>query len=140
MNLIDLYEYAEQHGIDIDWFDMQHATALSMPLGGDTYGIALNPKSIQTCAEEKSCIAHEIGHCATGSFYNRYSPFDICQQHENHADKWAIYHVIPEESLNEAVSMGYTSTWELAEYFDVDEILIKKAICLYQKGNLAEVL
>lgn len=140
MNLIDLYEYAEQHGIDIDWFDMQRAAALSMPLGDDRYGIAINPNEIQTLADEKSCIAHEIGHCATGSFYNRYSPFDLCQKHENHADKWAIQHAIPEEELNEAVSMGYTTVWELAEYFDVNESLVKKAICLYQNGNLAEVL
>lgn len=140
MNLIDLYEYAEQHGIDIDRFSMQRASSLSMPLGKGEYGIAIDPDKVNTRSEEKCCIAHELGHCETNSFYNRYTPFDVQQKHENHADKWAIRHIIPEESLNEAVSMGYTTVWELAEYFEVNEEFIKKAICLYQKGNLAEVL
>lgn len=139
MNLIDLYEYAEQHGIDIDWFAMQRAESLSMPLGDDNYGIAINPKKVKTLSEEKCCVAHETGHCMTGSFYNRYSPYDVRKKHENQADKWAIHHLIPEDQLQDAVENGYTTVWELAEYFDVTENLMKKAICLYKNGNLAEI-
>ena len=40
-------------------------------------------------------FAHELGHCETGSFYNRYAKLDVRQQHENRADKWAIRRLVP---------------------------------------------
>lgn len=44
--------------------------------------------------------------------------------------------MIGEEELNEAVSEGYTELWELADYFNVSEDFMKKAICWYKFGNL----
>lgn len=139
MNLDELYTYAEQHNISVDDFSMERAIAVSMPLGGDSYGIAMDSKKTETTIESKCYLAHEIGHCMTNSFYSKYSPFDIKQKHENKADRWAIKHLIPEEDLDIAVSKGYTTVWELAEYFDVTEPLMKKAICFYKNGNLADI-
>jgi len=34
-------------------------------------------------------LAHELGHCECGAFYNRYSPFDLVGKHERRADCWA---------------------------------------------------
>ena len=64
-------------------------------------------------------LAHELGHCETGSFYNRYAKLDLRQKHENRADKWAIQHLIPVEELDEAVADGYTDLPSLAEHFCV---------------------
>ena len=116
---------------------MRRNKSLSMPLGDDRYGIALNPRQLETTAEEKSSLAHEVGHCMTGSFYNRYATCDIRQKHENRADKWAIKQLIPQDELEEAVANGYTEIWRLAEFFDVTEDYIRKAISLYKFGNLA---
>ena len=91
---------------------------------------------ISAGAKERTHLAHELGHCVTGSFYNRYSGLDNRQKQENRADKWAIEEMIGEEALNEAVSAGNTEVWQLADYFNVSEEMMKKAICLYKFGNL----
>ena len=90
-----------------------------------------------TEAQERTQLAHEIGHCETGSFYSRYVKVDSRQRHENRADKWAIHKLIPSDRLNEAVSQGHTEIWELAEYFEVTEDFMRKAVCYYTHGNLA---
>lgn len=76
-------------------------------------------------------LAHEIGHCIRGAFYNPYAKTDIRKKYENHADKWAIRHLIPKEDWFAALHDGYTEVWELAEYFDVTEEFIRKAHELY---------
>ena len=76
-------------------------------------------------------MAHELGHCKRGAFYNQYSSFDIRSRHEYRADKWAVQQIIPYEELISACESGYTERWELAEYFDVTENFITKAFEVY---------
>lgn len=74
------------------------------------------------------CFAHELGHCMTGSFYNLYSPFDLRSQHEFRANKWAIQKLIPFSALVRAGKDGCRERYEFAEYFDVSEAFIQKAV------------
>ena len=135
-NLLDLYAYAERRHIDVDWVPMRRAMSLSVPLAYG-YAIALDPWKLGTLAQETVCLAHELGHCETGSFYNRYAKLDVRQQHENRADKWAIRQLVPEVALDQAVADGYTDLPSLAEHFCVTVPFMRKAICLYTHGNLA---
>ena len=48
--------------------------------------------------------------------------------------------MITEEELDEAVANGHTEIWDLADYFDVTEEFMRKAVCLYTYGNLATEL
>ena len=139
-NLDSLLACADEQGIDVDWFPMNRAESLSIPLSGDTYGIAIDPFKIKSTPDLVHKLAHEIGHCVTGSFYNRYTKFDIRQRHENRADKWAISHLIPVEELDEAVAGGCSELWELAEWFGVTEQFMKKAVCYHVHGNVATEL
>lgn len=133
---LDLYAYAERRIIDVDWIPMRRATSLSVPLG-DRYAIALDPWKLGSLAQETVCLAHELGHCETGSFYNQYAALDVRQRHENRADKWAIQHLIPVEELDEAVAEGCEDIPALSEHFCVTEDLMRKAVCWYTHGNLA---
>lgn len=135
-NPLDLYAYAERRNIDVDWIPMRRATSLSVPLG-DGYAIALDPWKLGTLAQETVCLAHELGHCETGSFYNRYAALDVRQQHENRADKWAIRRLVPENALDAAMADGCDTIPALADRFDVTEAFMRKAICWYAHGNLA---
>ena len=139
-NVISLLGCAEENGIDVDWFPMKRAESLSIPLSDGTFGIAIDPSKLQSTADLTHKLAHEIGHCMTGSFYNRYSTFDCRQRHENRADKWAIKHLIPESELDDAVANGCTELWELAERFGVTEQFMQKAVCYYVHGNVATEL
>lgn len=140
ISLIDLYDYAEANGIDVDWFPMCMADSLSVELPDGSCCIAIDPWKIETVAKETVALGHELGHCSTGSFYNRYAKRDVVQKHENRADKWAIRELIPKEELDRAVEDGRTELWELAEYFGVTEDFMRKAICWYTHGNLATEL
>ena len=133
---LDLYAYAERRNIDVDWIPMRRATSLSVPLG-DGCTIALDPWKLGSRAQETVCLAHELGHCETGIFYNQYAALDVRQRHENRADKWAIQHLIPVEDLDEAVVEGCEDIPALSEHFCVTEDLMRKAVCWYTHGNLA---
>ena len=52
----------------------------------------------------------------------------------------AIQKLVPVDELEDAISLGYSEPWELAEYFDVTEDFIKKAVCYYTNGNVASEL
>lgn len=135
--LIDLYQYAEHRGIDVDWIPMERALSLSVPLDDGSCCIALDPWKMDTVEKEIVCLAHELGHCECGAFYNRWAACDVRQRHENRADKWAIEHLISPEELDGAVAAGNTEIWSLAEYFGVTEDFMRKAVCWYTHGNLA---
>ena len=135
-NPLDLYAYAERRNIDVDWIPMRRATSLSVPLG-DGYAIALDPWKLGSLAQETVCLAHELGHCETGSFYNRFAKLDVRQRHENRADKWAIRRLVPEDDLDAAMADGCDTIPALADRFGVTEPFMAKAVCWYAHGNLA---
>lgn len=139
-SLQELYHIAQQNNIVVDHFRLRKREALSiMDSDGYCY-IAIDPHSIAGDADERNKLAHELGHCLTGSFYNEYAKCDCRQRHENTADKWAIHQLISVEDLDDAVAHGYTEIWELAEQFGVAEEFMRKVVCLYVYGNVAAEL
>lgn len=135
--LMDLYRIAEERGIEVDCFDLQKREALSMmDTDGDCF-IAINPLKLLSAQDEREKLAHELGHCCTGSFYNQHAGCDIRQKHENRADKWAISKLIGKDELDALVEAGHTEIWDLAELFGVTEDFMRKAVCWYKNGNLA---
>ena len=89
-----------------------------------------------TLADEKVKLAHELGHCETGSFYNRYAARDIRQKYENRANKWAYKKLVPQDELAEACLQGYREPWELAEYFGVTEFFLRNALEFYRNSSI----
>ncbi len=139
MTLNELYCLAEDEQITVFNFSLGKREALStMDYDGQCY-VAIDPHKVASAADEKTKLAHEIGHCVTGAFYNVYTPHDSMQRHENRADKWAIKKLIPEDELSKAVDKGYTEIWELADLFRVTEDFMRKAISWYKYGNLYSV-
>lgn len=139
-SLQELYHIAQQNNVVVDHFRLRKREALSiMDYDGECF-VAIDPTRIISEADERNKLAHELGHCLTGSFYNEYSQYDCRQRHENTADKWAISQIIPVEDLDEAITHGCTEFWELAEWFDVAEEFVRKAVCWYVHGNVATEL
>lgn len=139
-SLSRLYQIAEEENIEVDCFDLRKREALSMMDDDGCCSIAVNPYKLRSERDERMKLAHELGHCITGSFYNAYATADCRQRHENQADKWAIQKLVPSDELKDAVSLGYSEPWELADYFEVTEDFIKKAVCYYTNGNVAAEL
>lgn len=132
----NLFCIAEKNGIIIDYCSIPKNVSLSAHIDKEDF-ILMDCSLVHNEVKEKTCLAHEMGHCMTGSFYNPYSELDIRKKHENKADKWAIQHLVSKDELEEAVIEGNTEIWQLAGYFDVTEDFMRKAICWYVHGNLA---
>ena len=139
-NVSALYEIANEQNIEVLEYSMPVNESMSVMDDSGLCFIGIDPNTRDGNIQERVHLAHELGHCVTGSFYNRYSNFDCRQRHENRADKWAIRKLITAEDLDQAVAEGYTEVWELAELFGVTEQFMRKAICLYVHGNVSEEL
>jgi Zn-dependent peptidase ImmA (M78 family) len=132
MELNKLYELADSEGIVIDDFPMGTISAQSqMLLDGSCY-IALDSRQFHTQADEKVALGHEVGHCLTGSFYNRYSLFDVRTHYERRANKKAAYMLIPLDELIAALESPWGSVFDLAEHFGVTEDFMRKTLEIYE--------
>lgn len=133
MTLDELYIYAEDREIEVDDFPMRELVSASFP----EKWIAIDTRKIKTRMEEKVALAHEVGHCETGSFYNIHSPFDLREKHERRANVWSYQKLVPHKALLAAVEKGITEIWELAEYFDVPCDYMQKAAEYWRQVEMA---
>ena len=133
MNLNDLYSYADEHNISVISFDMPKSESMSVLYDGNCF-VGIDPLAVRDEIDEKEKLAHEIGHCETGAFYNEYAACDIREKHERRANIWAIKKLVPKDKLIKAIQSGFgENRWELSEYFGVTEDLMKFALEYYFK-------
>lgn len=135
-----LYDLAMEQNIEVLEYSMQLNGSMSIIADSGQCYIGMDQGIMDGSVQERVHLGHELGHCITGSFYSIHTAVDRRQRHENKADKWAIRKLIPVDELDEAVAEGCTEIWDLAERFGVTEQFIKKTICLYVHGNVAEEL
>ena len=125
----ELHEIASKEDIEIIDIKGYNIDSMSIQTDSGNCYIGIDGRNM-TESEEVVHKAHELGHCMTGSFYNRYSKFDLISKHERRADVWAIKKLVKEDELIDAFEHGIIEIWELAEYFDVTEEFMIKA-CQY---------
>lgn len=136
--MTDLFLAAKNEGITIEYCRLPTNGSISVQ-DEDGDFVLMDYSLLTKSAEERVHLAHELGHCVTGSFYSPYSESIVRKKGENKADKWAIQKLITKSSLRRAIKKGYVEIWSLAEYFNVTEAFIRKALSLYIFGNLSEV-
>ena len=105
----------------------------SVALRDDTGRCAIGLDMSLSGRGERTHLAHELGHCMTGSFYESGSPPWYRGKCEYKADKWAILHLVPRSALLRAAAAGVTQRWQLAEMFGVTEEFMQKAIDFYNE-------
>lgn len=140
MKISELYQVAKSEHVPVIMLDIPECGSMCIQTEEQNCYIGMDREITKSEFQHRVHLAHEIGHCCTGSFYNRWAACDVRQKHENRADKWAIEHLISPEELDDAVAAGYTEIWSLAEHFGVTEDFMRKAVCWYTHGNLAEDL
>ena len=131
MNLIDLYQFAKDNDIKVIETICPKCKALSMLSPQGKCYIGIDSKAMESEREEKQYLAHDIGHCMKGAFYNPYSPFSLIEQQEYRANKWAIKKLAPKDEMIKAMKDGNTEIWQLAEYFGIAEDMVKFAMWVY---------
>jgi len=134
-----LYDLAQKQNIPVLTYPMPYNGSMSVMEDGQCF-VGMDGSVCDGGALETVHLAHELGHCLTGSFYSIHTAVDSRLRHEVRADKWAIERLIPVEALDDAIASGIHTTWELAEHFGVTEAFIRKAVCWHVHGNLATEL
>lgn len=129
MTLNELYALAEADGIPVYAFPCS-APAMSIQLDG-TCAIAIDPLQLESEAEERVRLAHELGHCETWAFYDRSCPLQTIRRMEYRAEKWAVTHLLTRSDFQRAFDAGYREIWELADYFNLPESTVRKAANYY---------
>ena len=125
----DLYGIAERRGHVVVCESLTETPSFSLQTNKRCY-IAIDQRlNVQ---QEREALAHELGHCEYGGFYNRYSKYDIRAKAERRADKWAFARLVPYGQLMQAVRHGVTEVWDLAELFDVSCEFMQRAIAYYK--------
>ena len=128
-----LYIEAEKAGIMVYCGKgLQNTKSLSVQSDGDMF-IGIDDTAMQTRAEERVHLAHELGHCMTGAFYSMYSPIDNRGYCERMANVYAIKKLVNEDKLRKIIKEydGNILPWELAEFFNVTEDFMRKALEYY---------
>ncbi len=135
MNIDKVYKKIQSNGIELMHFGLPNIKSVSVETGGK-YGIFINHKEIENSDEEFCVLAHEYGHCVTGSTHPPYSPMDIISKHEYKADRRAVLDFLPINQMKIAIKEGCRTTYELSEYLDMPEPFILKAIQHYNAMEL----
>ena len=130
MNIDKVYKKIQSNGIELMHFGLPNIKSVSVETGGK-YGIFINHKEIENSDEEFCVLAHEYGHCMTGSTHPPYSPVDIISKHEYKADRKAVLDFLPIDKIKSAIKDGCRTIYEFSEYLDLPEQFVIKAFQHY---------
>lgn len=119
-----VYQDLDALGVDVENVKLKANVAIAFL---DNF-IALDKRKCPTSQQERTVLAHEAGHYISGAFYRAYSPYQIKEQAEHRAFAASVDRYLPAADIAAAMRAGYTETWQLAEYFDLDEDYIKEAL------------
>ncbi len=125
----ELCDIAESSDILMLSGKLHNAPSMAICDDGDC-AVIFDYSKIDNTALLMVCTAHEIGHCETGSFYTQKS-LELRERMEYRANKWAIKNLIPKNEMEQAIKEGNEEVWQLAEYFDITEDMVRFAFWVY---------
>lgn len=136
--LDEIYSDMERNGVRVwcGYYNLSGKCDSVVVRHGDDYGVFLDVGKVKTEKQELEAVSHEFAHIKTGTTYPLDAPWDVRARCENRADKEQIRILIGEDELFEAIQDGRTELWELADYFNVSEDFMRKAINYYECGDL----
>lgn len=126
---LDLFKLAEQRDIIIDTVKIPLNESMSVNYDGREF-ILLDEKVRTDSAEERVHLAHEIGHCLTGSYYAIGADQTVRKKAEKRAKTWSIVHLLPKDALSELLKKGYNE-WDIAEELNITVDIVREAYSLY---------
>lgn len=77
-------------------------------------------------------LGHELGHAEEHAFYTRLSAPTCRDKCEGMAKRWQYRNMVPLDDLCRAMERGIRTAWELSDYFDLPEPLIREAVAYYR--------
>lgn len=138
-NLIDVYNDAESKDLPIIPVHFTNKKAGIVHID-DTTLICADYNKFENTKEEKVCIAEEVAHYDTGSFYPIYSDdYALIDKAEYRARKKVYNELIPYSELLNKIKEYKGNIEELSEYFGVPRSdIITAFFCYTNIENYAE--
>ncbi len=135
MNVNELYALAAQKGIETHSVKCPHSKAISLEID-DSKFIGMDRSVFKSEYTERLVLAHELGHALTNAYYsNLDNPIHI-KRMEHRATKKTVEMLVPKKELSQKLHEEVT-VFELSQHFDVPEDLIKKALWIYYRKEIA---
>ena len=129
--LMDVHNKIFDENIELIDYRMTNGDAVTVKCI-DSYGIFVDRSKFEDSGSEFVALAHEYGHCKSGATHHLSSPLEMIEQHEYRADRAAVHEFLPFEKIREAFEHGCAELWQLAEFLDMPEEFVKKAIEIYR--------
>ena len=123
----DFYDYCKAHQVDVIPYKGCPQPGATIR-DRDCFAVFLDFSKIRSTRLLRGVCCHELGHAATGALHKVDSPYELVERSEYRANRWTAEHYLTEESFRKAFQEGYTELWQLAEYFDIPEQDIQKAL------------
>ena len=125
--LQSFYEYCAANDVDVMAYPRLPADACTVRDHG-YYCVVLNPEALNTFRRLRTAAIREEGHLRTGALHKVDSPYQLVAQSEHRANAASFRRYLPPNKIRAAMRSGYTDPWQLADYFDLEEEYIKKAL------------
>lgn len=135
MTVNELYALAAVKGIETHSIKCPRSKAISMELQGSRF-IGMDKSVFKSEYTERLVLAHELGHALTDAYYSDLTNPIHIKRMEHRAIKKTVEMLIPIKELEEMLSEDIT-VYELSEHFSVPEDMIKKAMWIYYKKEIA---
>lgn len=78
-------------------------------------------------------LGHELGHAEEHAFYTKLSAPACRGRCEEMAKRWQYRNMVPLDELCRVMEVGIRTAWELSDYFDLPEPLIREAVAYYRE-------
>ena len=128
--LSNFYRYCRQNHVDIIPYAGIPQPGATIR-DGEHYAVFLDFSQIKSTRLFRGVCAHELSHLQSGALHRPASPYDLAERSEYRANRWSAEHYLRVEDFQYAFSQGYTELWELAEFFDLPEQDIEKALAYW---------
>ena len=132
--LSQFYRYCRQNNVDIIPYAGIPQPGATIR-DGENYAVFLDFTQIRTTRLYRGVCAHELSHLSTGSLHRPASPYDLAERSEYRANRHFAQQYLSVKELKEAFRLGFTQLWELADYFDLPEQDIEKALNYWRNSR-----
>lgn len=134
MNLVGLYNVAENKGINVIDFRMNNKAIIGNCNGHCVIG--LDYSQIHSYIEEKELLAEEIGHSQYDAYYPLSANKDYIDKQEYKAKKWKIQNICPLQSILDCFKRHVDNLYEISEELSVSPSTLQFAIEYYKDNGL----
>lgn len=135
----DLLKYADKNNYQVLFHKTNEIRSFSMELQQKLY-INLDETQFESEIEKRVCLAHEIGHCISGTTYTLNHSKLYRGSAEYKADYRAAQLLMPIEKLKECIMNGITDKYDLAEFFNIPDYFVDRSLYIYNnKGLLIDI-